>query len=397
MSIAAVDPPCRRAPALLFVVNSLCIGGAERHTIALAQRLAGEFEVVIASLKRLAPGTQGVAPGPGLRVVELGVSRRLDLQAARRLAALADDLQPVALACVNTYPLLYGQWARQLSRTRPRLVEVFHTTALWTWRDRLRMLAYTPLFRTADDLVFLCEAQRRHWQQRGLGARHVHRIYNGVDLQHFDPEAVAAAALAVRRRLGWSADDRVVAVCAVLRPEKAHHLLLQAAAQLAARGQCWKLLLIGDGPMRAQIEAQAAALGLAGHLHITGLQADVRPLLAACDVAALVSVSETFSMAALEAMALGKPMLMSDVGGAREQVLHGKTGFVFPPGDAHALAEALAACWDRERVQHMGWSARERVAERFSLEAMVAGYRALFRAPQPAGAAPVAGRAGVPS
>jgi glycosyltransferase involved in cell wall biosynthesis len=119
---------------------------------------------------------------------------------------------------------------------------------------------------------------------------------------------------------------------------------------LKARGVVWKVLLIGDGPMRPRIEADITRLGLRDEVRITGYLDDVREAVAACDLMALVSTSiETFSVAALEAMALGRPMLMSDIGGAAEQIEQGISGELFRAGDVEALTERLAALADRER------------------------------------------------
>ncbi len=381
-------------PPLLFLLNSLHIGGAERHTLSLAAALSDSFEVTVAYLKAAPEGATLLPVAPGLVTVCLQVGRRFDRAAAARLAALIDQTGAHTLACVNTYPLLYAHWARRLAQRRPRIVEIFHTTALWTWKGRFEMAFYWPLFRLSDGLVYLCDAQQRHWQARGIRARQVCRIYNGVDTERFDPAPFQQAAQQLRQQLGWSPQDRVVGLCAVLRPEKAHGLLLQSIAQLAREGQRWRVLLIGDGPLRPAIESQVRSLGLEQQVHITGLLPDVRAALTACDVVTLVSVSETFSMAALEAMAMARPMVMSDVGGAREQVTDGENGFLFPAGDAAALAAALRRCWAPAATARMGAAARERVLARFSQAAMVAAYRALLQPPlrdEPKGQ-PVTGR-----
>ncbi|MEW6706233.1 MAG: glycosyltransferase [Pseudomonadota bacterium] len=385
--------PARHRPTLILLLNSLSIGGAERHTLALAHELGDSFDVIVAHLKPTPAGATALQAG-GLRTVHLGVQRRFDRRAAGRLAQLIEASGAQTLACVNTYPLLYAHWARRLATQPLRIVEIFHTTALWTWRGRLEMAFYWPLFRMADDLVFLCDAQRRHWQARGIRAARTCRIYNGVDTVRFDPAPFAEAGQRLRRQLGWAPQDRVVGLCAVLRPEKAHGLLMQSVAQLAQEGQRWRVLLIGDGPLRTAIEAQVQALGLQDQVHITGLQADVRPALAACDVVTLVSVSETFSMAALEAMAMGKPMVMSDVGGAREQLTDGEDGLLFPAGDRAALTAALRRCWEPAETLRMGAAARRKVLAQFSQAAMAAAYRALLQAPLRAELKdqPVAGR-----
>jgi glycosyltransferase involved in cell wall biosynthesis len=102
--------------------------------------------------------------------------------------------------------------------------------------------------------------------------------------------------------------------------------------------------------------------------------ADVRPALAACDLVAVASATETFSIAALEAMAVGRALVMSDVGGAREQVVPGRTGWLYVAGDRAALAQCLAEASDRRLLRDMGVAARERVVELFTLPRMLERY-----------------------
>ena len=136
-----------RQPALIFLLNSLSIGGAERPALALAGALADSFRVLVVALKPAAPGAPTVQPGEAVRTECLHVRHRFDARAAARLADLVEREGCEAIACVNTYPLVYAHWARRRCARALRLVEIFHTTALWTWKDRLQMLFYRPLFR----------------------------------------------------------------------------------------------------------------------------------------------------------------------------------------------------------------------------------------------------------
>ena len=366
-------------PAVIMLVNSLGVGGAERQTIALANKLADRFRVVLAYLK----SSDSLATHVGAdRLAELRcleVRSRVDLRAARELVALAAKHDARVILCANTYPLLYAQLARALSRRALTVIEVFHTTKLRSWKERLAMLFYRPLFWASHHLVYVCDAQHKYWRRRGLWARRSSMIYNGVNLQHYDPVLLGTDAAGQRSQYGFAAADRVVGICAVLRPEKAHADLLKAVGSLKAEGEAWKILIIGDGPLRAAVEQQAVALGLADDVVVTGYLSDVRAAVSACDVMALVSTAiETFSIAALEAMAMGKPMIMSDIGGAREQVLDGQTGYVFPAGDVRALAACLRHCTDRARLAQMGEVARKRVQDQFSEDRMVEHYARLL-------------------
>ncbi|MEP7297021.1 MAG: glycosyltransferase family 4 protein [Burkholderiales bacterium] len=365
---------------VVLLTSQLGIGGAERHTISLANLLGSEFRVALAYLKPRDDMIGLVRRESLLELCCLDARKRIDLQAARRLLALCQSHGARMIVCANAFALMHAQLARWLSPVPIVVVEIFHTTKPRTLKERLELAFYRPWFWAAHHLVFVCEAQRQYWRRRALWAPQTHMIYNGVDLSHFDPSRGADQSILTRAELGFEVGDRVVGICAVLRPEKAHVDLLAAVAQQAQDGQRWKVLMIGDGPLREPIEREIVRLGLSGSVRITGFQSDVRRWLAACDAVALVSTAiETFSIAALEAMAMGKPMIMSDLGGAREQVEHGVNGMLFPPGDVPALAKCLSECWAPGRTRQMGAAARSRVEREFSMETMIDRYVALFR------------------
>jgi glycosyltransferase involved in cell wall biosynthesis len=140
------------------------------------------------------------------------------------------------------------------------------------------------------------------------------------------------------------------------------------------------VVVIGEGETRPAIEARARALGVAGHLVITGFRPDVRPLVGACDAMVLCSTAvETFSLAALEAMALGRAVVHAELGGAAEMIRDGYNGFLFPVGETNALVERLAALADPRLAVEMGVRAREAVEARFCEREMVDRYERTLR------------------
>lgn len=377
---------------LLFIVNSLTFGGAEKHVVSLVNTLdTARFRLSLAYLKK----DETLLAQLDRKRVEGGVfccdvSKKIDLRAATQLATKIRDDGIDIVVCTNNYSLLYGWLARMRSGRRPRIVEVFHTTAIESTKGRLQMLFYRPIFLASHMLVYVCETQRNYWRARGLRARRDAVIHNGIDIEHFTDRCTQQEKNRLRERYGLCAGDYVVGLCAAMRPEKAHGDLLQAVARLRSSGLQIKCLLIGDGPERPKIEAQIAAMGLAPHVRITGFIEDVRPAIAACDAMAIVSHHiETFSIAALEAMALGKPMVMSMIGGAAEQIRHGENGYLYSRGDIPALAEALHKLSDRQLCRKMGARARSIVAGRFSVQAMVGAYSGLFYSLMQSAASPV--------
>ncbi|MGZ4849429.1 MAG: glycosyltransferase, partial [Halobacteriota archaeon] len=152
----------------------------------------------------------------------------------------------------------------------------------------------------------------------------------------------------------------------------------EAIGLARALGAPVKCLLVGDGPMRAMIEKLIDNLGLAKEVAITGITTDVRLAVAACDVVSVPSRHETFSMAALEAMALGKPVIMSDVGGAKELVKHGFNGYLHRNGDIASLSEFIKLLEDSALRDEVGDNALRTITQRFTAQAMVQVYSETF-------------------
>ena len=359
-------------------MNHLAARGHECHAVYVKHQVPSQIERVRLSRE----GT----------VRALAARRYFDWAAVRDFAAHLRELSPSVVVAANPYALVYASLARRLAGLRLPLVVTYHSTRLPGLREELQLLAYRPFFWNADRAVFVCESQKRHAMRRGIFARSNEVIYNGVDIEHYRPSWDHRARDEVRALLGFPAEDYLIGISAWLRPEKNHIQLVEALAALRSRGIAANVVVIGEGETRPAIEARAQALGVAGHLVITGFRPDVRPLVAACDAIVLCSTAvETFSLAALEAMALGRAVVHAELGGAAEMIRDGYDGFLFPVGQTNALVERLAALADRRLAVEMGVRARAAVEARFGEREMVDRYERTLRAlegtegrPQPA-------------
>jgi L-malate glycosyltransferase len=356
---------------LVFLTGSLVHGGAERQAITLANRLAERGHECHVIYVKNDPSQLGRLRLPAASTVRcLHAKRYFDLRALAHLHALLARLAPQAVLATNPYALMYASLA---SAGAPLAVSL-HSTYVNNLKEHLQMAAYRPLFWRAACAIFVCERQRRHWFARGLFGRRNRVIYNGIDLDYWQ----AVDATRVRRALGFADSDYVIGLSAVLRPEKNPTQLVDALARLRNLGLPARALFIGDGEERGAVEARARALGVADRFVISGFQEDVRPFLSACDVVTLTSFTEAFSLAAIEAMALGRPVLHPAVGGGAEMIHSGHEGWLFPVGDTATLVDRLAALADPVLRTRMGENARATVAARFSEQAMVERYEQLL-------------------
>jgi glycosyltransferase involved in cell wall biosynthesis len=237
---------------------------------------------------------------------------------------------------------------------------------------RPHQLALTrPVAPLVDRVIAVSERQREPLRRRGYRSDRIVVVPNGV----FEDElAVSRPRDLVRAELGLTERDFAVLCVANLRAEKGGRAFLEAVS--AARDQVPSLrgLLVGDGPERAALESLAA--GRDG-VELLGTRGDVPDLLAACDAFCLLSEAEALPISILEAMALARPVVATDVGGIPEAVAHAASGLVVPARDAAAATSALARLaaqpqWARE----LGERGQERQRERFSGTAMVERYEA---------------------
>ena len=364
----------------IFVTASLSPAGAERHAVTVVNALVRrDHECHVVHVKDANPSLiDDLRLGDAGTAHCLDAARYLDRRAVVDFAAHIARIRPSVIVAANPYALMYSRLALQFSRLRVPLVVTYHSTRLLGAKEWLQMALYRLFFWTADCAVFVCEKQRRRWLRRGVFSRRNEMIYNGVDTEAFRDRSSPADRARLRNMLGFSEADFVIGISARLSPEKNHTQLVDAVALLRGMGIRARVLMIGDGALREAIESRARVCAVEHDVVITGFQRDVRPYVAVCDAMVLCSRTEAFSLAAIEAMAMGKPLVHSDVGGAAEMIRPGEDGFLFPVGDTGALVERLARLADPAQRERMGNQARARVEALFSEKTMVDRYEELL-------------------
>lgn len=366
---------------IAFIINSLGFGGVEKGTVTRFNNLpTNVYHKALVYLKKEEPLLTQIQSENGI-VWCPQFKKGWDFSGLWRLSLWMQKFQPDAILCVNTYPMFVGHLARLLSASKAKLFVSFHSTAVTGKTAYLMRYVYPFFFNRSDRIIYVSSTQRAYWEGRGLRRDIATVIHNGVDTEHFTNHYSPNDRIAIRNRFGFDSSDFVVGICAALRPEKRHQDLIEGIARLKAEGIPAKCLIIGDGACRCTIEKVILHRGLERDVVITGFQTDVRPLVAVCDCMAIVSSSvETFSNAALESMAMCKPMVMSTVGGAAEQVHDGQNGYLFPPGDVVALTGALRKLADPAHCARLGSAARAIVERHFGLDVMLEKYSDLFGA-----------------
>jgi len=356
------------APAtLMFVLSGSGMGGMERMTFELARSLdRARHRPVICCLKC----PRDPAPRAGQPEHEGMLRGKYDLGVIPRLRRVMRAERPdVVFALGSGDAAFWGRLAARLSGVR-RVAWWLHSMRDDIGRLNLALVPWT------DVVIALSPRHRAFLIDRyGLPASKVTIVPNGID---WTAMAESAPRSEVRDSLGIGARDWVVGAVGGLRPVKGYEVLLAAAARLFARRLDCRLVIVGDGEMRGQLEGLARRLGIAPRVTFLGARRDVPRLLAAFDAFAVSSHSEAFPLSVLEAMAAGLPVVATDAGCVPDIVRPGATGLLIPPRRPDLLAMALESLHDDPaRAREMGRQGRELVRSDYSLDGSAAALGAL--------------------
>jgi sugar transferase (PEP-CTERM/EpsH1 system associated) len=300
---------------------------------------------------------------------------RGDLTFPLRLAQL---LKSQRVDVVHTYSGVYrdGCLAARLARVPVNLHTDqgrFYPADSWKLR-----LTHRFMTRLRDRVISVSKELKDYLvNEVGLPPEKVTVIYNAVDCNASHPSGNPDD---LRHELGLNDDCLVVGIVGRLVPVKDHGTLLKATARMFAAVPQVRLLVVGEGPLRAELEALARELQIVDRVMFLGHRNDVPDLLPLMDVVALSSLHEGSSLTLLEAMAAGRAVVATAVGGNPELVLDGVTGLLVPARSPEALADAIVTLLrDPALRASMGQAGKNRVKEHFSIETMLQSYESLYQ------------------
>jgi L-malate glycosyltransferase len=284
-----------------------------------------------------------------------------------RAAAFARWCRARRIAVLQTCDLYANTFALPAARLAGVQVRIGSRRELNPDKSAGQIALQRHAYRCAHAVVANSRAAAQQLEAEGLAADRVTVISNGIDISRF----------AARPPSGRPVTT--IVTVANLRPEKAHEVLLQAAARLTPRYPHLQFTIVGDGPRADELRTLAETLGVATHVSFLGHREDVPALLASADAFVLPSRSEAFPNGAIEAMAAGLPVVASRVGGLLDLIEDGRTGMLVQPDNPAALAEALESLiLSPARAAMVGSAARDEVTRRYSFERMVRGFEDLY-------------------
>ena len=369
---------------VLQIVTRLVVRGVPRHVVDLASHLdPARFEVEILA-GRGEPGEGSLweeAAARGLVTHRVDALQRAahPIRDALALAALYRRIKQGRYDVVHTHiskagvlGRLAAKWARV-----PAIVHTYHGKVEeledGSPASRVYVMCERRVARYAHALVGVSEAIEEHLLGMGVGTAEQYRVIpNGIDLEWFASKGEWS------RPEGLQGQPLIGCVCSLTR-EKGVDVLLRAMGPLAERYPQLQLCVVGDGPLRAELEHEARQLGVAERVMFAGIASDVRPWLAAFDLFVLPSRSEGTPRALLEAMAMGTGVVATRTGGTPEIVENGVCGVLVEPEDASDLGRGIGGMLrDATRREAFGEAGQERVRSSFGLAGMVDGVAAVY-------------------
>jgi glycosyltransferase involved in cell wall biosynthesis len=360
-------------PHLLHLINSFHQGGTERQAVQLVRLLqaSGRYCLHLASLNgdgvlRQEVESLGFRDIPQFRLTSF--YNRNALAQLRRFARLLRERGIDIVHTHDFYTNIFGMAGAVVARVPIRIASRRETEGL---RGGIKKRLERGAFRFAHAVVTNAEAVRQHLVGEGVAAEKVVTVYNGVNLERFRsrPESGRRELLSAYQ-LSSYADRRFVTIVANLRHAvKDHPTFLRAAQRVKAAVPEAAFILAGEGELLEPMRALASQLGLANDAFFIGRCCSVADLLAVSEVGVLSSTAEGFSNAILEYMAAARPVVATDVGGAREAVHDGVNGYIVPVGDDRTMAARIIALLRNPAcARAMGQHGQGIIKEKFSCE-----------------------------
>jgi glycosyltransferase involved in cell wall biosynthesis len=364
---------------VLFIVSRMPVGGAETFLISILNKINKNIiRPVLFSL--------GSEHDPMFLKVPEGVPKhvharkwRFDFSPCSFIQKIITEEKIRTAVCTDYFTFFYLRRAVKKGKLDTRIVVLLHVTKPRHLKEFLQGLIFARMLNGNEEIITTCENQKKYLSRLFfISNRQLSKmIYNGIDTDYWTPLPDLAVRLAWRKKFGIPDDAVVIINVAGFRKEKRHDIMIKALDFLYQISNQSNTFLVfvggGDKQLEAEAKGMASKLDIKNRIIFAGVQEDLRSMYWMADIFTLGSTSETFSIAALEAMSMGLPCVLTDVGGANEMIDENINGFLVSPGSPHALASGWKKCadnislFDRDQI-------RNNVVKRFKLDDCIQQY-----------------------
>lgn len=354
---------------ILFIIDELDIGGTETQIYELIRNLdSNRYQSSVCCFRERGHIARQIE-SLGVPVYLVEKRSKIDPRFLVRLVRLCRQLQ---VDLVQTYLItanIWGALAAKLAGIHIVVASERNVHPTDKGSHPVANSTFKHIARFADSITGNCEAVSRYLvRDLGTPKKKVVTIHNGIDVERLSMEAT----LGYDQLLSLSDRNPTIVKAARLVRQKNHPMLLRAIPLVLKTSPDLRVLLLGAGPLESAYKEMVSQLQINDHVSFLGSREDTPALLNCADVSVLTSDWEGCSNVIMESMALGKPVIATDVGGNSELVVHGETGYLIPPGDVNALAERMIDLFSNpRRSKSMGVAGRKRVKKLFDAQMMV--------------------------
>lgn len=363
--------------SILFVIDGLEFGGGERTFLQLIKGLPRkQYNVHVATSPRGA--FSGVLTKKGVELIPLNLEKRASLRTLRRLIEIIENKNIVIIHSQGGRADYFARIAGRIANVPiiissiAMLVEGYDVNIL---RKSLYVLADRFTERWVNKFIVLSDALRQALIEiHKIPPEKIVKIYNGIELEEYNPglKKVRSKKLEVRRKLGLKNDVLVIGAIGRLVWQKGFEYLIQAIPKVIEVFPETRFLIVGEGPLKDKLKVKSKKLKVEDKVIFTGFRSDIKEILDSIDVLVMPSLLEGLPMVLLEAMAMAKPIVATDIDGISEVLVDRKTGLLVPPKNPQALAEAILKVLNNKIMSNLlGQNARRIAEEEFSVEKIV--------------------------
>jgi len=362
-----------------YYIDSKYFGGAEQVLYTLVKGLDRDVwnpVLVYHPYPGISPFIRGIENENVKTIPTPEIRSYRDIGSINKLSSALRDIRPAIFHANLNWPLScnYGLIAAFLARVNIILATQHLFPGITWWRERLEQKLVSFI---VDTYIAVSNDVARQMREIITPGDKVEVVHNGIIIENYEGGGnginTSEAFDSIKRGRDTSP---VVLTVARLDKQKGHTYLLKAAADVPGA----LFVFAGDGPERADLEKEAEELRLSDRVIFLGQRNDVRELLLGCDLFVLPSLFEGLPLSIMEAMAAGKPVIASDIGGVNELIRDGETGYLVPPGDTHALARRInTLISDPALARKMALAGKTLVEKEFSADSMVAGVTGIYK------------------
>lgn len=369
---------------IMFIIDHLYGGGGggtERHLFNLTKKINRDrFNPVIVAFDTGDTPLVRNIKKHGTDIIHVPVGRYYTPHALKKTLKLTKLIESMKIDVVQTYHIK----SDTLGVLAAKCAGVKHIISskrdVGDQKKQIHFFLNRRINRFVDGVIVVADKVGEVVTlQENIDPKKIKTIYNGVDIDQFKP-ADPNEKNNARKHIGLDDDDFVIGMVAVFRPEKNHDVFFNALKQVSTTIKNIKAVVVGDGPLFGFYQEYCKCNGLENRVVFVGGVENVKQYLQTLDVACLVPGSnEGFSNSIIEKMSMGLPLVVSDIGGNAEAVIDGFNGFVVPPNQSIAVAEAILKLYnDASQRRLMGMNSRIRVEKEFSLQKMVDNYEKYY-------------------